>query len=1066
MAARSDGTLAIAEDSLQSILAVVPDGSATIAVSPAALLAANGAATTSVDIEGGLGFDRLGRLLAADGASDAVLRFAPGFGAGAVLADRNRIQGATGSFPNLFGDLAIVGPQDGDGDGLSDFDEVNVHGTNPNVADTDGDTIPDGVEVRFLPDLDPTVPNDVSLDSDSDGLTDVEEILNGLDPSDPTDADQDPDADGLTSAAEVALGTDPHVGDTDGDGLSDGDEVDRHGTDPLVGDTDGGGRSDGDEVNADGTDPLDASDDELPIVLPRNLTDGDGFLWDIQRDGSINNGTSDAYDGGLRLSVNGSSFPSNGNATLIGGRQVEMGPSDVGGLRVSRRIFVPDGERGARFLEIIENPGASERVANVSLSTNLGSDSGTQTIATSSGDLVFDPADDFLITDDFSTTGGDPALVHVISGPNAPVRASAASLFSNDNIAVAYNVTVPAGGRVVLMHFAVQSTASEEARTRAPSVLRLQGAVTSALPAGLRDDIVNFFPFPDKDLDKLSDADEAALGTDPTNPDTDGDGITDGREVEVGLDPLVFNDATTDTDGDGVPDLTEVLNGMDPNDPTDAAQDRDSDGLTNAEELTLGTDLDKSDTDGDGLSDGDEVDVHGTDPLVVDTDGGGRGDGDEVNADGTDPLDASDDQVPIAVTGGSGDADHPMPVFDADGNLHMVWDEQGGEGDRELFYTELAPDGSTLIPPTPLTSAGAGVRRPALAVDGAGRVHIVWQDQRVDSGSAEVFYMVIDPSTPGSLVVIPDRLLSPDDGVRSKRPKIAIDPNGDAHVVWEETSRSGEVFYTKIGISTDPITSELVATTLVAPRAVFTGGEFQDRIRPSIAIDSLGSVHLGINEQLGTRDAEIYYMMLDGGDGETIIDATLVTPDDGFRRRFPSIGVMPDDTVVLVYQDQRLRAGGGEIGDGEIEVFMTHFDPALQLAADGFVAGDPGDIDVMRLGPDVLVSDDDGIRSNHPAAIVDSSGIIRVTYFRAISGFGGEATVLFTSLSADGSRRSPEMDVSGTVTGTSGTDETRAFLTPFGDRTVVTWASRQAGSDTGNLQVVRRALGPGALPPP
>ncbi|MCJ8306380.1 MAG: thrombospondin type 3 repeat-containing protein [Nitrosopumilus sp.] len=53
------------------------------------------------------------------------------------------------------------------------------------------------------------------------------------------------------------------------------------------------------------------------------------------------------------------------------------------------------------------------------------------------------------------------------------------------------------------------------------------------------------------------------------------------------------------------------------------------------------------DTDSDGLTDGDEVNIHGTDPLNSDTDGGGISDGDEVNVDGTDPLDALDDLVII-----------------------------------------------------------------------------------------------------------------------------------------------------------------------------------------------------------------------------------------------------------------------------------------------------------------------------------------------------------------------------------------------------------------------------------
>ncbi len=42
----------------------------------------------------------------------------------------------------------------------------------------------------------------------------------------------------------------------------------------------------------------------------------------------------------------------------------------------------------------------------------------------------------------------------------------------------------------------------------------------------------------DSDGDGLTDAQEAALGTDPTNPDSDGDGTSDGVEVAAGTDPL------------------------------------------------------------------------------------------------------------------------------------------------------------------------------------------------------------------------------------------------------------------------------------------------------------------------------------------------------------------------------------------------------------------------------------------------------------------------------------------------------------------------------------------------
>lgn len=66
--------------------------------------------------------------------------------------------------------------------------------------------------------------------------------------------------------------------------------------------------------------------------------------------------------------------------------------------------------------------------------------------------------------------------------------------------------------------------------------------------------------------------------------------------------------------------------------------DADHDGLTYLQEIALGTDPRYPDTDGDGINDGDEVNIYHTNPLLADTDGDGIKDGDEVAA-GTNPLD-------------------------------------------------------------------------------------------------------------------------------------------------------------------------------------------------------------------------------------------------------------------------------------------------------------------------------------------------------------------------------------------------------------------------------------------
>ena len=66
--------------------------------------------------------------------------------------------------------------------------------------------------------------------------------------------------------------------------------------------------------------------------------------------------------------------------------------------------------------------------------------------------------------------------------------------------------------------------------------------------------------------------------------------------------------------------------------------DTDGDGLSNIDEITIYfTDPNNSDTDGDGLSDGDEVNTFGTLPKVRDSDGDGLTDGEEVSIFGTNP---------------------------------------------------------------------------------------------------------------------------------------------------------------------------------------------------------------------------------------------------------------------------------------------------------------------------------------------------------------------------------------------------------------------------------------------
>ncbi len=120
--------------------------------------------------------------------------------------------------------------------------------------------------------------NCYTVDTDGDGLSDwEEENIYGSDPGNP-----DTDFGGVLDGEEAILGTDildDSDDDWDGDTLSNNDETNIYGTDPWNPDTDYGGVWDGVEVNR-GSDPLDPSDDYLSGSLLLELDSGIYFVTD------------------------------------------------------------------------------------------------------------------------------------------------------------------------------------------------------------------------------------------------------------------------------------------------------------------------------------------------------------------------------------------------------------------------------------------------------------------------------------------------------------------------------------------------------------------------------------------------------------------------------------------------------------------------------------------------------------------------------------------------------------------------------------------------------------------
>jgi len=145
---------------------------------------------------------------------------------------------------------------DYDSDGLTDVQELVSYPTNHQDSDSDNDGLKDGEEVYTYG------TNPVDADSDDDGLNDRAEVKTHH--TDPLLFDTD--GEGLNDDEEINIyNTDPLKPDTDGDTLSDFEEINTHSTDPLLRDTDSDGLTDDVEINIHHTDPLVATGLEYGI---------------------------------------------------------------------------------------------------------------------------------------------------------------------------------------------------------------------------------------------------------------------------------------------------------------------------------------------------------------------------------------------------------------------------------------------------------------------------------------------------------------------------------------------------------------------------------------------------------------------------------------------------------------------------------------------------------------------------------------------------------------------------------------------------------------------------------
>ncbi|MBN1216910.1 MAG: winged helix-turn-helix transcriptional regulator [Candidatus Lokiarchaeota archaeon] len=201
--------------------------------------------------------------------------------------------------------------------------------------------------------------------------------------------------------------------------------------------------------------------------------------------------------------------------------------------------------------------------------------------------------------------------------------------------------------------------------------------------------------------------------------------------------------------------------------------------------------------------------------------------------------------------------------------------------------------------------------RPSIAVDQNGKVHVVWYDYTDGPWGNDIEIMYASNSGSGwsNATVISDDETLWNDGF-SRRPNIAIETSGTIHVVWEDDTdgvwgNNSEIMYVS---SLDGITFSNI--TVISDG--YNGTYWNDGIccENEIVIDNLDNIHIVFDCYVGGiygTDLEILYVS--SSDGITWSNITVIS--DGYGGYFwnndssvrPDIAIDLDGNIHVVWHD-------------------------------------------------------------------------------------------------------------------------------------------------------------------
>jgi DNA-binding MarR family transcriptional regulator len=273
----------------------------------------------------------------------------------------------------------------------------------------------------------------------------------------------------------------------------------------------------------------------------------------------------------------------------------------------------------------------------------------------------------------------------------------------------------------------------------------------------------------------------------------------------------------------------------------------------------------------------------------------------------------------IRVTHDPQDSYFPEIVVDSEDCSHIFWlngtdrdiDNMNVNNGR-IYYSKIDPFGTVIIDEfqlvnvTHLHGGSFYTNPPRAEVDSRDRIHIVWADNHDDTFT--VYYMQIHTS--GSILI---RSMALTNTTNARYPDLAIGPDNTIHIVWaqweiyEESQPYSNIYYTRL----------IPSGKVIVPRLAVTQTYLASN-HPSIAVDPAGNAHIVFDENVnfpGFTD-EIYYNILypDGTLEYTPMQRVTFSLGQSLK---PDIIVGKDGAPYLVWQDS--TNGNWEIYLGSLE---------------------------------------------------------------------------------------------------------------------------------------------------